>query len=230
MNEDWPQAVAHRLHLGGRIEFSTTSTSVTIMVPCCRKHKVPVRLSKKFPPEVVAKKLMQAGWKVGNKLTCPKHAKGHRREQGMDGDQIDACALPETTEQQPAHAWLLPQQEEAPMTTPTPPPSASVAAKAKQVEAITWLAESFDAEKGVFKGDVSDATIAKETGLSVEAVVALREQFFGELKEPPEIAAFRRDLAACKEKIESIGTDALKSLGSLERRFEALCRKLGYLE
>ena len=46
------------------------------------------------------------------------------------------------------------------------------------------LEENFDAERGAWRSDSSDQRLAADTGLSVETVVRVRREAYGELKNP----------------------------------------------
>lgn len=72
----------------------------------------------------------------------------------------------------------------------------SPAAMKAQVQMFTLLSAWFDADKGAYAKDWSDARVAKETGLAPELVIEYRRTGFGELKEPSEIAGLRNDIGA----------------------------------
>jgi hypothetical protein len=75
-----------------------------------------------------------------------------------------------------------------------PSATASDKARAAKREVVAWLNESFDVEAGRYKDGQSDATISKETGLSEAQVKELREDLYGPLKEPKELADLRADI------------------------------------
>ena len=94
----------------------------------------------------------------------------------------------------PDHAAKRPEK---PIMAATPAPSpAAIQAQAKM---FNLLNDTFDADKGVFAHDWTDQRIADTTNLAVETVVAFREAAFGPLKEPPEFAQIRADIAALEE-------------------------------
>lgn len=84
----------------------------------------------------------------------------------------------------------------------------SAAARKAHRAVIQWLEESFDEEAGAFKGGMSDASIAKETGAAVEYVAKVREEFFGPLKEPGELAAIRARIEELHDKADELIRDA----------------------
>lgn len=105
------------------------------------------------------------------------------------------------------------------------PASSDTARRAKR-EAMAWLDESFDVEKGRYKEGISDTTIAKETSLSEHAVATLREDFFGALKEPAEFAEWRRKIAELQERAEAMQTEAGKVCAALLAELRQLSEKI----
>lgn len=113
----------------------------------------------RMPPEGIKRHFIQTGWLLRNRVTCPD------------------C----TTN----------KKEKKPMATP-PQKNTEIApsfdAKAARRDAHDLIAISFDIQSGQYRDDYSDDRIAKETGLSVEWVKQRREDEFGPLKEPCELA------------------------------------------
>lgn len=70
------------------------------------------------------------------------------------------------------------------------------AAMKAQTMMFRLLSDNFDTEAGRFEPGWDDARIAKETGLSPDVVAEFRRAGFGEIKEAPEVAALRADIAA----------------------------------
>lgn len=70
----------------------------------------------------------------------------------------------------------------------------SQAAMKAQTNMIRLLSDHFDTDSGAYDVDWNDQRIATVTGLSVEVVIEYRRAGFGEIKEPPAIAALRADL------------------------------------
>lgn len=78
----------------------------------------------------------------------------------------------------------------------TTPSASAMKAQAKMFE---LLQTHFDKDKGAYEAGWSDARVATETGLSPAMVTQFRTAAFGELKEPPEIAALRSDIVVLAE-------------------------------
>jgi hypothetical protein len=101
----------------------------------------------------------------------------------------------------------------------------SPAAIAAQAKMFGLLQSHFDVQVGRYLSGQSDAGIAKACGLAVELVAAIRAQVFGELKEPPEIAALAADLAT----LEGLLTDHETTTRNLRDMLEGSKLKLAEL-
>ena len=121
-----------------------------------------------------------------------------------------------------------------PVATPTPPPpplapagaAPSDAARAIRRAVLVWLDEAYDVTKHVYRAGVTDESIAKETGSAVEAVKKLREEFYGPLAEPTELAEVRAEIAAIRKETSG-ARDALDmKLSALNGRMVAAEQKL----
>lgn len=88
------------------------------------------------------------------------------------------------------------------------------AKRAKRV-AVQWLDECFDAEAGQFKGGMSDKTIATEVGVAEKVVAELREEFFGPIREPEQLAEFRQRMDKIEAQAKQFGDDARTMAASL---------------
>lgn len=61
------------------------------------------------------------------------------------------------------------------------------------------LSAHFDVDAGRYAPDWGDQKIADETGIGLEAVMTLRKDNFGEIKEPVEIGQLRADIGALEQ-------------------------------
>lgn len=97
--------------------------------------------------------------------------------------------------------------------------------------ATRLLVENFDANKGTYDGDWSDAVIAKKVGLSEKAVADWREEGFGPLAASPEIARIDAELAKLADKVNadlneireltaSVARDLKQQIGALQIRLD----------
>lgn len=154
---------------------------------------------KRMPPEVVRSKLARLGWTFGKRHhECPgDHRPADKRER--------------------TH---MPANDPKPALAVVPPaaPVASDAAKAARRDAMRWLDEAFNPSTGTYSTGISDASIAAETKLSVEAVAALREDFFGPLKLPTEVEAALGELAAIETSRVAMQEQAARDFQKLDQR------------
>lgn len=80
--------------------------------------------------------------------------------------------------------------------------NASADAKKAKREALLWLDECFDTDRGCYKGGMSDEGLSRELGLSVEAVAKLRDEFGFEIKADPELLALKQELESMQRRVK----------------------------
>lgn len=104
-------------------------------------------------------------------------------------------------------------------------PTPATGAALRKVFAL--LEDHFDTDAGRFRNDYDDARIAKETGISLDAVKNYRVAAFGKLKPPTELHNIQtqlRELEALYLKTEAemkAGVKDLKArLLNLQRKFD----------
>lgn len=92
---------------------------------------------------------------------------------------------------------------------------------------FSLLEDQFDIGEGQYRNDYSDDRIAKETGISVDAVKSYRVSAFGKIKPPTELYSLQiqvRDLEELYLKTENEMKSALKDIRAklthLQRRFD----------
>ena len=107
-----------------------------------------------------------------------------------------------------------------------PPKTVTVDARKAKREVMTWLDQSFSVEKGRYDDGVSDASIAKETGMSEQAVGTLREEFYGPLREPVEVANFRKRIADVEQAVTNIETQASDTFAAIKEQVGKLASEL----
>ena len=96
----------------------------------------------------------------------------------LDPSKCQTCAHP-------------PRKENAVSVAATPSP----AAIKSQATMFRLIDAHFDVEAGRYAEGWSDEKIGKDTGLSVQTIAAFRDEAFGKIKEPPEVAALAADIA-----------------------------------
>lgn len=202
--------VLQDLPRGSTVE--TTSQGITVSVACKHGHVNTENFGTQFPPEVLRKMLRNKGWVFyGSKATCPTHA--DNKVKGSNVTQISEA--------------MKVAQQAADGKAPEPTkPAPSLSAKEARREAIGWLADSFDIDKGRYKDDMSDAKIAELTGLSAKAVADLRADFGYDIKTDPEIEAIRAELDAISKAIIHFKSEAAEAIKVLTEREQALSERL----
>lgn len=111
-----------------------------------------------------------------------------------------------------------------PLTVASSPSPSAIAAQAKM---FGLLQNHFDVENGCYGSGYSDAKIAAETGLAIDLVKAIREQAFGPLREPPEIAQLATDIEALAGLIDETVAPLKTELAGLRSKLAELRRKFG---
>ena len=120
--------------------------------------------------------------------------------------------------------WHPPEEaKDKPVTRPPAPTDA--ARKAKR-EASTWIDEAFDIDTGRYRGGVSDKSIGEEVGLAEEAVAQIREDFFGPLKEPEEIAQWRAEVSSIREECNAMKAEAAETCTTILGRLDELAKQI----
>jgi hypothetical protein len=202
--ENWTDSVEEEIGRNVGCKMSVHG-SVLIEIPCEEGHVVEWTSPNRIPPAMVAKKLKQAGWRLGQHVRCPEH----NRKTVIDAVQGGKSTMTDT------------------MTT-----QATDKARTAKRLAMMELEDSFNVEKGQFKTGVSDASIAKELGVAEQVVAKLREEFYGPLKTPDGIEDVRKQLAEFtadhKRKMHELDTGFLEKISKLNNRLDALVAKNGW--
>lgn len=141
-------------------------------------------------PSISVKRARQSGWRLG-RITCPD------------------CVAKAKEKKVNTKANVTPIKADTQIPSPD--------ARQKRRDAHELIALAFDLANGIYKDGYSDARIAKETGLSEDWVARRREDEFGPLKEPDELAALRAELVG-----------AAQTIAQVQAKFEALSKKMGW--
>lgn len=89
------------------------------------------------------------------------------------------------------------------LEVPVHAPASDAARKARRLVYMA-LEERYDDAAKRYRPGHSDATIAKELGVSVESVKATRESDFGPLGVPPELESMMGELASAARDLEAL--------------------------
>jgi hypothetical protein len=107
------------------------------------------------------------------------------------------------------------------MTTKTITPITGVALR----KVFQLLEDNFDSEKGQFLHGYDDAQIAKETGVSPNAVKEYRTAAFGKLRPPSELDKAKQDLDQLETLFLKTESDMKQSIKDLRQRIMQIQRK-----
>jgi hypothetical protein len=178
----------------------------------------------RMPPTKVAKSLRARGWYIGNsarKHICPEHWKGQ-------GEMVEG--------NRPPNLKVVPPSGGSVVAMVMAEQSVSDKAKAAKRLAYDWLGEAFDVAEGQYKDpSITDASIAKDVGLSEKVIADLREEFFGPMKAPSEVRALRDEVRAAEERAGALVTEfntkmagIQKDIIAIDKRIDALVLKKGW--
>lgn len=93
---------------------------------------------------------------------------------------------------------------------------------------LSWLEECYDEKNARYKDGFSDETVAKETGAAPKFVAQLREEFYGPMGEPEELARLRTEFAEFNRKHDAHMTEYQKGMGAFQARLERIAVKNGW--
>lgn len=139
------------------------------------------RLTSLPEPDIVRRHFSVRGWSIKRKAICPQCK-----------TKKEAKPVNNITKIEPKSSAQLPTPD----------------ARAQRREAHGLIELSFDIAKGCYKEGYSDARIATETGAALAWVKQRREEEFGPLKQPAEIAQL-------SEEIETIAAQLAAARGKL---------------
>jgi len=90
---------------------------------------------------------------------------------------------------------------------------------------FAMLEDNFDIANGCYSNGCSDESIAKETGISVEAVKNYRTSAFGKLKPPTEFHKIQQDLSELENLYLTLERNMKESLKDLRFRVNSMQKK-----
>ncbi len=255
---DWPRAMAARIGIAGSIDFTRAAVGQTLHIPCAKgNHVVDVKIDAHQHPDVVAKKLLHAGWTISSRPTCPDHARGKKRGHTFtDEDRLKALAaralVPrEVNQAAGAKRWAgIPpeerraqmaalrsktqnkQEEQTPMpeSAYTPPPAPTDAAKRAHRAAMSALEDYYDEAKKCYRPEWNDKRIAEETGASEAHVRETREKYFGPLTitRPAEFDALVAHVAQARADADARHVAEIAKVDALADRLRQMSVRNGW--
>lgn len=210
----WAEKVGKELCLGGPALVRRDVEGAVLTLPCALGHAVDFVAGRKLPPEVIKKKLRQKKWHIGSRLICPLHNTEKRNLKNVVRALVD-----------PLEKMIMPG-DVTPIAAVQPVDASDQARTAKRFT-IMALEESFN--DGRYKPGVSDASIAKETGLSEPKVAEYREEFFGPIREPEGIEQARAELDAFARRVDDLEKRNAETIEKLRQDVAAHRQRLGSL-
>lgn len=161
----------------------------------------------RLPPVAIRQKVINHGWRIGRKSAI--------------------CTRCQTKE------------PEMPEVTAIPLPSTAQTPDARKVHraVMGWLEQAYDETKNCYTQGFSDKQIADETGAAVEYVAKCREDYFGPIAVPSDLARLREELTRVEQMIRDEGESHeadlqklreahTKALDSLRTRFSVIEERL----
>lgn len=211
--ETWLSAVRHHVSASAEVRPKGVASILSLYCDHCTKRMDALTMKSRGDPEQLAKRLNAIGWRLGRRLACPTH-RNERKEHSMPNDTAPPVAY---DIEQPALVL-----------------AATEKAKRAKRECISILEDVFNVEKGCYSTGESDETVGRTVNLAPAAVAKIREEFFGPIKRPPELAelfaAIEDATARMTEWQGNVNKEAASydsELANLRGRVETVARRYG---
>ena len=163
------------------------------------------------PPDAIRRHFSTRGWWIKRKAICPQCSKP--KEKSVKQNEITHVrnvAVPGSRVEVIAPEVIAVQRSDA----------------AKKAKRLVYMAleDYYDDANRRYRGDHTDASVAKECDCAEDFVRSIREADFGPLAEPDEVAALRTELIGAHEALDA----AALRVADIQKRFEGLCLKRGW--
>lgn len=191
-------------------DISVGPHGLSVMLPCkgpCGRV-ITFHTPKVMSPEGLRRKLETNGWRLGSRRQCPTCNADKPQPKEKPVTETKLAAVPK------------------PPAPPAAPLSPTEAARAVRRAVIQWLEEAYDVGKSGYRAGVTDESIAKETGAALALVKQLREENYGPLSIPPELAELVEELAAIRREASTAREALDVKLSALNGRATAAEQKL----
>lgn len=164
------------------------------------------------PPEMLDKKFVQKGWELDPNVcpTCVVKRKKAKAAAKKEQQKMTTSAKPAGT------------LSDNPVLKAVSADTHKATAKMHQL-----LSVHFDADEGRFSEGWNDERISKESGIALTHVAEVRNIAYGELREPEEITALRKDIKSLNELVSETLITAQKEVNALNNRIAEITKKLG---
>lgn len=200
-------------------------TAVISCAKCGEQGKLPV-VNRGNNPEWIEKQFIRMRWECdvhnAKRNLCPRCIKNREirleKEQALDklaqlGQEIERGA------RQPEYPGIVPvkkKEEQKEMSIKDLSPEKKTALRNE-------LGGTFDEAAGRYIDGNSDHSISEKLGIPRKTVVEFREAFYGELKDDPEITAFRMQLEDAKRVVNNMQT----TLQKMEEKLATISKRVG---
>lgn len=234
----WMEKVTPRIGMGGVIDFTATAVGQTLHIPCrTGDHIVDFPIAAHLPPEVVVKKMLQAGWTVGNHPKCPDCSRSRQSKANSENSKKRWAGT--TPEERSAYMKTLRAKAEKKdenmneglnATTSDNNATTKVSDAARKAHRLVMqcLEDYYDEQSKRYRPGRSDKGIAEETGASEASVKKTREEYFGPLGEPEELAELRSMMDKFQKDISGYVQLMNDGLGVIQRKMQRICEKNGW--
>ena len=209
---------AYKLGERGRdikVDALSGTRQARMLCSYCKKSGS-INISKLLPPDIIDKKFSQKGWKVDPHV-CPTCVANEKKVRAVTKKERKEMTTVTNTNAKPNGSLAT-----NPVLKAVSVDTHKATAKLHQL-----LVLNFDPDDGCYAEGWSDERVSKESGLSLAHVAEVRNIAYGELKEPEEVAALRKDIKALNDLIGETLVAAQKEVNALNKRVSEICAKLG---
>ena len=235
----WKKDMKRRIGLSGELGFTQTAVGQTLHIPCSHGHVADFSIPPNSNPDFVAKKMLNSGWTIGRKLTCPKHQRKKKSPRAVKGGHARAASLTqerrsEIAKEAAAKRWSNHQPKPIEETKEEKPTMSeekaeqSPAAKRAFRYLMMELEDSYNDATQSYAPGKSDKSIAAELKISEEFVIKTREEHFGPLGMPSELIDLRKEISVAQSRAAADMASHQTLLEKIERRLDAICHKNGW--
>lgn len=197
------------------------------MIKCCQcgyDGKLVDSSNDRLPPEMVAQKFRQRGWKVGSNASgdvCPKCAGAKKKPLTPAQKRAAFCKIAGVPRAQPDPQVRViePTKEETVMTAAAQPQQPTPADRRRVSDA---LEEHYLTEKGCYRDSFSDEALAAKLDVPRAWVTELRELLFGPGAGNEAREKQQEEFKALRAEFEDASGKIMTMLDGIEKRLKKL--------
>ncbi len=177
-------------------------------------------------PERIRRVMAAIGWRMnGGHIVCPDCQAAERASKASRKAQLKTttATAPVANIEAPKETKPMPADNVTPIAA-APQPTKDARAMRRAV--LEWLEQGYDTDAGRYRPGITDATIAKETGAAEQMVGKLREEFYGDAGEPPELQEARYIIQRERQALERANTTIADKVAEAKATIERLERDI----